>query len=141
MDEILDDRYAILIANYPVDSRILSELHDEISGNLHGEGYRLRTDAALILISLFDQMIIRPYHGPLHRPYVNPFYKSEIVRFPLPSKFREFDDEKFLELCRGALRQIIKTAQRDDDKVISSHSVIQSIDANWESLSEMFGWG
>jgi hypothetical protein len=140
MDEILNDRYAILIANYPVDSRVLSDLRKDILENLY-EGYRLRADAALILISLFDQMIIRPYHGPLHRSYANPFFKPEVVQFPLPQKFREMDDEKFLDQCRAALGLIMKSAQRDDDKVISSHSIIRSIDASWESLSEMFGWG
>jgi hypothetical protein len=131
MDEVLSERYRLLFLAYEAGGQgITTALKQRIYENLGV----LRFDAALCLLTLFDQMIIRPYLGRIES--ASPTFGNPL---PLPSHPHAFPlhaDAVFAGLDR-VLSQMSETRKETQS---SSHEVIQAIEAVWPSLAEMFGW-
>lgn len=127
MDRTLEERYKFFFEKYQVqDDEILFYVRDIISEYLLFEPEKLRPDAAHFLLINFDQMIIKPYF-------------SAMSNIDKPRGFQEMSKEIFMDRIQLAIRIIIRglTNRRES----SSHDVLKSILKNWDSLSELFGWG
>src|SRR4051812_15271444 len=129
MDKNLETRYRALFVSYDSGGRrIVTKLKEKISslGNL-------RPDAALCLITLFDQMIIRPYIGSILDD------KGALTLTPqtIRAEFQSNIDQSF-DIIIKELKDI--HVDKNDPRH-SSHDVLIAIDKAWETLSELFGWG
>jgi hypothetical protein len=88
----------------------------------------LRPDAALLLLSLYDQMILRPYTG-------------DIKGLPLPVIARNRKDfskrvrQSFTVISRDLKKRKAKTRQP-----LSSHQVLRAILRTWPKIKNLFGW-
>jgi hypothetical protein len=149
MDELLTERYRRLFEEYDAEvgptiltshesawptllwkrradperdllQRVKARLDDAISRG------KLRPDAGLCLLTLYDQMILRPYGGRLPR------------HLPIHPRARNFDS--FSEAVDQSLSAIFERLPRTHIEPASSHEILLAIDASWDTLSEYFGW-
>jgi hypothetical protein len=136
MDQELTLRYLAIFDDYGVEGfpfvntikGRLSKLIDRqaFARRPIGPNPRLRADAALCLLTLFDLMIVRPYWGSnTNNPGGRPLNAFNVPQDSL---------EKALSII---LAEMLKT---DDGGPSSSHDVLQSIERTWPKLAALFGW-
>jgi hypothetical protein len=127
MDETLNGRYNALLYGYDSGGTgLLAELKSKILSRPD----LLRSDGALCLLTLFDQMIVRPYMGQI--------FSSEGHALPVP----KIASDNFGEHVRKSLWIIIDNLQKNGSKEPrSSHEVLTAINAVWAELSELLFWG
>jgi hypothetical protein len=131
MDEILAQRYMALFLAYDFGGRgTLASIKQRIQ---HLTPMFFRPDAALLLLSLYDQMILRPYSGPIFS-----LNQPAGEWMPVPSIGRDLDAfmgrvNQSFDLIHG---QLETTAERP----VSSHQVLRAILNSWPTISELFGW-
>jgi|APThiThiocy_cv2_1041547.scaffolds.fasta_scaffold04031_8 hypothetical protein len=127
MDELLRQRYGLLFGTREVtDWPILSDVKRQIGER----GNSLRPDAALCLLVLYQDMIVRAYSGPLALPRGG-------VLPPTPLGAHPDFGPIVLKSLDFLLSEITKLNATD----ASSHDVIKAIDSGWRTLSEYFQWG
>jgi hypothetical protein len=127
MDQLLYTRYLALLTQYEVGSRgPVIDLKKRIIDQMG----LLRPDAALCLLTLYDQMILRPYGGSI-------FAGDKPLQLAVPeigdSGFKERIDESF-EIIIGELKS------RYQNEPLSSHDVLLAISAVWKQLAVIFWW-
>jgi hypothetical protein len=134
MDRVLEERYLALFQGYGIKRRRdLAMIKQRLLGLVLE--HLLRPDAALCLLTLYDQMIVRPYAAPVRSRRQD----EEITTLPIPEIGRNKDQfaGKILQSFTVILEQIMTVHERP----ISSHQVLRAIDRAWPTLSEIFGWG
>jgi hypothetical protein len=121
MNKDLERRYQELFSAYDMGgrgslARVKTRLWESINRGL------LRSDAAFLLLTLYDQMILRPYFGQFATQYGNiP---------PIVLKERAVDqslEAVFGDLGSGQLPH-------------SSHDVLKAIERTWQSQADFFNW-
>jgi hypothetical protein len=131
----LEERYRLLLLSYenggwdtpPGLKRTLLEHVVNVSARP-----RLRADAGLCLLVLFDQMILRPYTG-----YIPSSQNLAGVQIEPPAdNLLGFQMTVF-----GSLQSIFKQLDTVPKSLYSSHDVLQAIEALWPQLSASYGWG
>lgn len=128
MDEILAQRYLALLLAYDAGGRgDLALLKRSI---LEQTPTFLRADAALMLLSLYDQMILRPYTGPIAT------LSGEWMAVPRIG----LDINSFFDRVRRSLDEIFKQLSVAQERPISSHQVLLAIERAWPTISELYGW-
>jgi hypothetical protein len=127
MDELLRKRYGLLFGTREVtDWPVLAGVKRRI-----GESSKLlRPDAALCLLILYEDMIVRAYSGPLAPP------QGDVLPPTSLGAQSDFGTvvQKSLDFLLGEIAKF-KTTDA------SSHDVIKAIDSGWKTLSEYFQWG
>lgn len=135
MDEILSERYMALFLAYGVGERSdLTFIKSALLARTHPKF--LRPDAALLLLTLFDQMILRPYTGPIPPLTPDPGDRQQLL--PLPNIARN-ESYFFTEVVRRSLDEILKKLE-DLHHEVSSHEVLKAILNSWPTISELYGW-
>lgn len=135
MDEVLALRYLTLFFSYGAGERDLEFLKSQLIArtipSVPALRPLLRADAALLLLSLYDQMILRPYTGPVRLP------SGEEISIPeTPRHTHDFDGR-----VRRSLNVILTELERlPGGRAISSHQVLQAILDVWPTVSELYGW-
>jgi len=127
MDKNLDWRYRELYESYRVeDDSILLFASQVINEYMIKDPEFLRWDAAYFLLINFDHMIIKPYF-------------SMISDIPRPNEFENMTEAIFRDRINLAIDIIMSDLRRYNP--YSAHSILVSINNNWNSLSRIFGWG
>ena len=138
MDQELTLRYLTLFDAYEtrglplvatIKSRI-SELtaRETLGRRAIGRTPRLRADAALCLLTLFDLMIIRPYWGSIVTTTNRGGRPLDTFSVPQDS------------LGQALLFILEAMSETHEDDLYSSHDVLQGIDRAWPTLAALFGW-
>lgn len=130
MDQILSARYMALFLAYGVGER--GELAFIKSQLLTRTPKFLRPDAALLLLSLYDQMILRPYTGPIRT------LRPDGTQLPIPA-IAQNESNFSTQVVRRSLDEILKTLE-GLHREISSHDVLNAILNSWPTISELYGW-
>src|SRR5262245_34070215 len=127
-------RYFALFAAYEAGGRDpIAEIKVRLSEAM-AEG-RLRPDAALCLLILYDQMIFRPYGGRISIP-AQPVEQLRLAQLPpFPH-----GDPRELPLKMNQSLDVIFRRLEAYERPASSHSVLKAISDSWEDLSANFGW-
>jgi len=128
MDEILSERYMALFLAYGVGERSdLTFIKSALLARTHPKF--LRPDAALLLLTLFDQMILRPYTGPIPPLTPDPGDRQQLL--PLPNIAR---NESYFstEVVRRSLDEILKKLEDLHHEVSSQRSA----QGNFEQLAD-----
>jgi hypothetical protein len=141
MDESLNERYLALfdayyVADRPLAARVKMRLSENINRRIStSEKSLLRSDAALVLLTLMDVMIIRPYFAPMisvNRPR----------GIPIPEVVANIPLEELPAFLDRLIELIFKTLHKsNEDPAFSSHDVIEAINGAWKGLSAQLGWG
>ncbi len=101
MDPLLFDRYMILLADYCNGQE---GLINEIKAKLIEEKDNIRPDGVLCLLTLYQEMILKPYHGPI---YFTPRKDGATqVSRPLLLDVPKIGQEKFQEKVWSSLFSI-----------------------------------
>jgi hypothetical protein len=131
MNELLAARYRALFFAYDVGgSPEIADLRARVAAQMAPRG-RLRPDAALLLLLVADQMLLRPYLGAVPG--------SNGVE-PLPV-FAPQGAEMLRAHLRDALSMVIeRSAAFSDGEMISAHAVLRAADHMWPQLAELFDW-
>ncbi|WP_404294269.1 hypothetical protein ACD578_28685 (plasmid) [Microvirga sp. RSM25] len=131
MDEALANRYMALLTSYDAGGQgLLANIKGTLIRQV-GRGVNLRPDAALILLTLYDQMILRPYMG--HFPLMP---EGDL---PLPNATRAIPD--FSEDVLKSLDRILDELRGSKSgEPVSSHEVLRAIEGLWSELSAVFLW-
>jgi hypothetical protein len=142
MDEKLRRRYLKLFNSYRVAGRpLVASVKSRLSMMIdRGKGMQatwpLRADAALVLLTLADTMIIRPYFGSSMSANV---WFGEIAP---PDAVRRDSSDYALRTLNESLDTILGNLRKEpDDSAYSSHDAMQAIERSWPKLSKTFGWG
>ena len=90
----------------------------------------LRPDAALLLLSLYDQMIFRPFTGPILSP------TREWMQIPPIG----LDLASFNQRVTNSLDMIFEELRKVQGRPASSHQVLLALVNSWAPISELFGW-
>jgi len=131
MDDLLEKRYGALINAYGAeDSGDLADLKQSVLD--FGRDNKLRPDAVLLLLVLYDQMIFRPYFGSINMP------AAPNREYELPEVGRK---QAFATALERSLEAISKELQKVQEHPISSHQLLRAIDKAWPTLSDIYGWG
>jgi hypothetical protein len=130
MDPVLASRYMALFSSYEAGERggagfVKRQLISRSALTF------LRPDAALLLLVLYDQMILRPYAGEIMLP------SGEAM--PLPPNAG--DPVKTADSVSRGLDEIFKDLEQARERPISSHRVLEAIMNTWPKISELHGWG
>jgi hypothetical protein len=131
MNELLAARYRALFFAYDVGgSPDIADLRARIAAQMAPRG-RLRPDAALLLLLMADQMLLRPYLGAVPgRDGVE----------PLP-EFAPQGAEALRAHLRDVLPMVIeRSAAFSRGEAISAHAVLRATDSLWPQLAELFDW-
>jgi hypothetical protein len=143
MDESLNERYLALFDGYnvvdrPLVARVKKRLSERINRSVSPsprEKEPLRSDAALLLLTLMDDMIIRPYFTPMisvNRPR----------GIPIPAVVAAITLDRLPSFLDNLLEIIFnKLHKSEEDPAFSSHDVIEAINGAWKDLSAQLGWG
>jgi hypothetical protein len=155
MDRLLFDRYAtlfraygsrdlrFLFRNFTLDARdfgALAYVKRRLAEEL--EKGNLRPDAALFLLTSYDQMILRAYAVEIRVPgRPDRLPPHHLGRDPGDLMYRV--EQSLSLILEQARRRRVDAVRRQapDDEMLSSHEVLQAIDAVWPQLSDTFGWG
>jgi hypothetical protein len=131
MEPVLSQRYLTLFRRYRVRDRAdLALIKTELLTRINQEF--LRPDAALLLLSLYDRMILLPYTGDIRiRPLRSP-------TLPLPAVAR--DRTHFSGNVQRSLTEIFAALERVPERPISSHQVLRALLEIWPTISELYGW-
>ena len=131
MDDLLEKRYLALINAYGAgDSGDLAGLKQSVLD--FGHKNKLRPDAVLLLLVLYDQMISRPYSGRIYMP------TAPNREYELPEVARK---HAFATALDRSLEAISKELKKVQEHPISSHQLLIAINEAWPTLSEIYGWG
>lgn len=123
MNQDLEKRYRELFLAYDMGGREdLARVKRRLWENL-GRGVELRSDAAFLLLTLYDQMILRPYAGL--------FITSSGEIPPLGLKYPV---DQSLDALFTSLQSMPGEPPR------SSHDVLKAIELTWSSQSVFFNW-
>jgi hypothetical protein len=134
MEDLLKLRYSELFAVYNVSNRpILKRIKKRLERSMERPipGYlasspRLRPDAALCLLALYDQMIVRPY-------------SAKFPGIPIPKRGRSSSDFwHSVERSLAAIFSVLRQSQRRAP--YSSHDILKAINRAWPKLQVIFGW-
>ncbi len=94
--------------------------------------YQIRPDAALCLLTLYDQMILRPYYGSI----------PNRDGFPASGDLENAHPAPAFDVVQRSLDVILDRARHGGfEAPISSHSVLTIIQDVWPELSDLFHWG
>jgi hypothetical protein len=96
-------------------------------------GKLLRPDALLCLLTLYDQMIFRPYAGSI----IDPFEPNQDLALPTVAR----NPEEFAGAIQKSIGVIYEQLLEVEERPISAHQVLRVIDRVWPKLSALFGWG
>jgi len=128
MEEILNKRYQQLFYHYESGAiGMLAALKQALADKLD----ILRPDAALCLLVLYDQMILRPYGGHVLDGGVG------VAR---PSLTAKMSGGEFSERVLSSLTYLVDRLQKKSPRAASSHDVLVVINESWEYLSGQFAW-
>jgi hypothetical protein len=94
--------------------------------------YQLRADAALCLLALYDNMIVKPYYGVI--PERSNFPQSGDLSIVKPAP-----DRGAIEASIEVIFERIRLG--DFERPVSSHSALLAIQQAWPRVSELFLWG
>jgi hypothetical protein len=131
MEPVLLQRYLVLFLAYGAGERgDLVFIKGELLSRLQKF---LRPDAALLLLSLYDQMILRPYAGSIQVQT-----PSGSQQLPLPGIAQ--NESAFSERVRRSLDAILGALENVHERPISSHQVLMAILGVWPTISELYGW-
>ena len=131
MNELLAARYrALFLAHDAGGSPFVAELLARIAERTAPAG-RLRPDAALFLLLMYDRMLLGPYLGAVPEPGT-----TRLLPRAAPSP------DVFLDRVSGSLSRVIGVAEemRGSDHEVSAHAVMRAIDRLWPQLAELFDW-
>jgi len=140
VDTLLERRYAALVRFYSDDAPAALWARTEVDRPddfrqlqrlIVPRSHDLRPDATLCLLTLYNEMILRPYRGQLSTLGGD--------RLPSPSIGRSRDE--FFERVEQSLDVIFARLADVTERPISSHQVLRAIDGGWPQLSKIFGWG
>lgn len=131
MNELLAARYRALFFAYDVGgSPDIAELRARIAAQMAPHG-RLRTDAALLLLLMADQMVLRPYLGAVPD-------QDGVEALPV---FAPKGAETLRAHIRDVLPMVIeRSAAFSEGEAISAHAVLRAADQLWPQLAELFDW-
>ena len=90
----------------------------------------LRPDAALLLLSLYDQMVFRPFTGPILSP------TREWMKIPPIG----LDLASFNQRVTNSLDMIFEELGKVQARPASSHQVLLVLVNSWPAIRELFGW-
>jgi hypothetical protein len=128
VDQDLESAYRELLTTY--DVRYSSTLEKIKTILIQNFEQTFRPDAALCLLSLYDDMILAPYSKRL---------RSGPLISDSPSPLTEQDLEK---RTLDSFWLLVRTIERDKkDLRATSHDVVKTINSIWGSLSSFFNWG
>jgi hypothetical protein len=131
MEQVLLQRYLALFLSYGAgESGDLAFIKSEL---LPRTVKLLRPDAALLLLSLYDQMILRPYTGSIQLQTL-----EETQQLGLPAIAR--DRTNFNGRVRRSLSVILERLEHEQQRPISSHQVLIAILNSWSTISDLYGW-
>jgi hypothetical protein len=144
LDPNLERRYLALFLAYEAGGADpIAELKRRLSAAVFPER-RLRADAALCLLVLYDQMIFRPYVGTINLPYpliIDPSFPPIPAIRELPLLSVVGDPDTFPTTMMESLTVILQQLDQDQyEHPASSHDVLRAVDDVWEQLSTSFGW-
>jgi hypothetical protein len=127
MEPILAKRYNALLLAYEAGGGKgdLERLNERIR---QSTPTFLREDAALMLVVLYDQMILRPYTGPIPSPSGD--------WMPVP----KIGHRGFPKRVTRSLDAIFKELEKTKQRPISSHQVLKAIVKLWPTISKLFAW-
>ena len=128
MDDNLAQRYLALFLAYNVGGR--GDLEALKLRILQSTPDFLRPDAALLLLSLYDQMIFRPFTGPILSP------TREWMQIPPIG----LDLASFNQRVTNSLDMIFEELRKVQGRPASSHQVLLALVNSWAAISELFGW-
>ena len=131
MDDDLAQRYLALFLAYNVGGR--GDLEALKLRILQSTPEFLRPDAALLLLSLYDQMIFRPFTGQILSP------TREWMK--IPPIGREL--ASFNQRVTSSLDVIFEELGKVRARPASSHQVLLALVKSWPTISELFesAWG
>jgi hypothetical protein len=127
LDRVLEQNYLQLLTTYPAIGAVGRRIKADLIQRLQ----IMRPDAALCLLTLYDQMILRPYTGRM-RLFSRPGRRPPMV----DKRF----GQRVLESYSLILEELEKTARANSTQKLSSHDVLRAVDARWEQLSHIFWW-
>ena len=132
MSDLLTDRYSARYVAYEcADAGVAAFLRGHID-RLDTEGRPLRPDAKLLLLSLFDQMIYRPYAGPIWS------IEGESLGTRMPEVVERHELGE--RISHGFVVIVEGLAEISIESPISGHAILRVIDAKWKELVNIFGW-
>ena len=126
MDDNLAQRYLALFLAYNVGGR--GDLEALKLRILQSTPELLRPDAALLLLSLYDQMIFRPFTGQILSP------TREWMK--IPPIGREL--ASFNQRVTSSLDVIFEELGKVQARPASSHQVLLALVKSWPTISELF---
>jgi hypothetical protein len=135
MDPNLEKRYGNLLLAYDIGGGgLLGEIKQRLLEHVTSAyaSPKLRPDAALCLLSLCDQMILRPYAG-----YVPTFDNISGLSIPTPA----VDQRRFYETVHHSLQIIFDELNKHGKPPCSSHDVLKVVEVLWPQFAVSFGWG
>jgi hypothetical protein len=128
MDEDLTQRYLALFLAYNVGGR--GDLEALKLTILQSTPTFLRPDAALMLLSLYDQMIFRPFTGAILSPT-----REWMMVPPIGRELASFNQR-----VTNSLNVIFEELKKVQERPISSYQVLLALMNSWPTISEIFGW-
>ena len=131
MDPDLFRRYAALLYAYGAgETGFLPHIKRRITLEPN-----LRPDAALCLLTLYDQMILRPYVGYIPTPDE----QEGLPRLKWVEGMKPNDFGKQVDDTLDAILSHMRNMRTE--KQSTSHDVLQAITSVWAQLKEIFLWG
>jgi hypothetical protein len=133
MDYLLSNRYEVLLAGYANGQ---AGLIKELKAKVIARQSFFRPDAALCLLVLYDELILKAYQGPLYTPKDLPTRGKPLGVPKIGKRGFNVRVRKSFEIVEKELRKRVGKNGR-----ASSHDVLLAFNSRWRDLSVLFLWG